>query len=101
MAEQATYAIPAAIDYILDASPNYSQLFYIGHSMGATLFFNAMIIDPSYNDKIRLMFGLGPVAYLGNGTGIFMDLLGDFAPDFTVWLKINCKKPIHYMFILC
>ena len=89
MEEQAKYDIPAAIDYILNASPGYNQLFYIGHSMGSTLFFNAMVINPAYNDKIRLMFALGPVAYLGNATGLFLDLIGNLAPELTVCFKFK------------
>ncbi|KAJ9577879.1 hypothetical protein L9F63_025261, partial [Diploptera punctata] len=51
--------VPAEIDYIL-AITGYKKLFYIGHSMGTTMFFVMMSERPEYNSKIQVMIGLAP-----------------------------------------
>ncbi|KAF2886350.1 hypothetical protein ILUMI_19823, partial [Ignelater luminosus] len=60
-----SYDLPAFIDYILHVTKN-EKLFYIGHSLGTISFFILNSEKPEYNKKIRLMVGLGPVAYFGN-----------------------------------
>lgn len=57
--------MPAFIDYILHVTKQ-EKLFYIGHSQGTGSFFILNSEKPEYNTKIRLMVGLGPVAYLGH-----------------------------------
>jgi len=57
------YDIPAVIDHILEVTKEKS-LFYVGHSMGTVMFWITMIHRPEYNDKIRLMSALAPVAYV-------------------------------------
>lgn len=59
------YDVPANIDYILDAT-HRSKLIYIGHSMGATMFYIATASRPELNDKIDLMIGLAPVASMAH-----------------------------------
>jgi lysosomal acid lipase/cholesteryl ester hydrolase len=56
-----TYDIPAEIDYILQ-STGHSKLYYIGHSMGTTMFFVMTSQRPEYNQKIHAMIALAPVA---------------------------------------
>lgn len=51
------------IDYIL-AKTGEKKLQYIGHSQGTTSFFVMASERPEYNDKIEIMHGLGPTAYL-------------------------------------
>ena len=65
----AGYDIPAYIDYILNATGE-EKLVYVGHSLGCTLFYIAMIEHPHLNDKIETMISLAPttsVAGLSNG----------------------------------
>lgn len=38
-------------------------LYYIGHSMGTTMFFICMAERPEYNSKIKIMSALAPVAH--------------------------------------
>ena len=59
------YDIPAAVDYVLNRS-NAEKLYYIGHSMGTTMFFVAMNENPGLSEKIALMGGMGPVAKVKN-----------------------------------
>nr|CAD7592189.1 unnamed protein product [Timema genevievae] len=64
--DMGVHDIPAVIDYILDHT-GHKDLFFIGHSMGCAMFFVGMAAKPRYNDKIRVMFGLGPASYMHNG----------------------------------
>lgn len=59
------YDVPAFIDYIL-AATNQEKLFYIGHSQGTTAFFAMAAQRPEYNEKVRLMTALAPVAYISH-----------------------------------
>jgi pimeloyl-ACP methyl ester carboxylesterase len=53
--------IPAEIDYILN-STGHNKLYYIGHSMGTTMFFVLMSQRPEYNHKIHAMIAFAPTA---------------------------------------
>jgi len=57
--------MPAIIDYVLEKT-GYKQAFYVGHSMGTTMFFAMTSARPEYNAKIKHMFALAPVAYCGH-----------------------------------
>ena len=62
------YDIPANIEYILEAT-GQEKLVFVGHSLGCTLFYIAMIEHPHLNDKIETMISLAPttsVAGLSN-----------------------------------
>ena len=59
------YDIPAAIDLVLGATGS-EKLYYIGHSMGTTMFWVALNEHPELKDKIALMIGMGPVAKVEN-----------------------------------
>lgn len=63
------YDLPAMIDYIL-AQTGQKQLFYIGFSQGTTQFWILMSLRPEYNEKIKLMSALAPVAYTGHIIGL-------------------------------
>ena len=59
------YDIPAAIDLVLGETGS-EKLYYIGHSMGTTMFWVALNEHPELKDKIALMIGMGPVAKVEN-----------------------------------
>uniref|UniRef100_A0A8D9A6K4 Lipase n=1 Tax=Cacopsylla melanoneura TaxID=428564 RepID=A0A8D9A6K4_9HEMI len=61
--EMGTFDVPALIDYILERKPRHKKLFYIGHSLGSTMFFAMCNTRPEYNDKIHLMIALAPAVY--------------------------------------
>jgi len=63
--EMGEYDIPAVIPYILN-STNQAQLYYVGHSMGNTMFYVAMSAHPELNQYIKAQFSLAPVAWTAN-----------------------------------
>jgi len=65
--EMGKYDLPAMYDHILITTEQPS-LFHIGHSMGTTGFWIAMNERPEYNDVIKGMFALAPVAAVGHMT---------------------------------
>jgi len=50
------------IDYILKTTRNDS-LYYVGHSLGCTVFFVALNMRPEYSSKVKLMIALAPAVY--------------------------------------
>jgi len=60
--EMGKYDVPAVIDYALNAT-GQKDLYWFGHSMGTTMFFTGMSLNPEYNSKIRLMSAFAPVAF--------------------------------------
>ena len=55
------YDIPAIVEYILKIT-NQPKLICVGYSLGPAFLFIALIDYPELNDKIEMVFGLGPVA---------------------------------------
>jgi pimeloyl-ACP methyl ester carboxylesterase len=68
------YDLPAAIDYILNKTGDH-KLYYIGHSMGTTMFYALLSERPQYNSKIRAMFSLCPVAFTTHITSPLRDFV--------------------------
>lgn len=115
--EMAKHDIPAVIDYILKTT-HHSQLYYIGHSMGTTMFFAGMSVSPEYNKKVKVMFGLGPVATVSHiespikflapfakDIKMLMNLLGEYEflphnPRFIKWVEAICTS-YNYEEIMC
>nr|XP_053646072.1 lipase lipl-1-like [Cherax quadricarinatus]XP_053646080.1 lipase lipl-1-like [Cherax quadricarinatus] len=71
--EMAVYDATAGIDYVLETTGE-SSLYYVGFSMGTTIFFALMSEKPEYNDKVRVMVGLAPVAYLEYAKGPIIEV---------------------------
>ncbi|XP_067908629.1 gastric triacylglycerol lipase isoform X2 [Heterodontus francisci] len=59
--EMATKDLPAVIDFILQKTSE-QQLYYVGHSQGTTIGFIAFSTMPELAKKIKVFFGLAPVA---------------------------------------
>ncbi|XP_046748452.1 lipase 3-like [Diprion similis] len=59
------YDQPAMIDYALEVT-GQEKVIFIGHSQGTTTFYVMASLRPEYNDKIKVMFSLAPVAYMTN-----------------------------------
>jgi len=60
--EMGIYDLPANFDYILSRT-GAEKLFYVGHSMGTTMFWVCMSERPEYNEKVQLMSAFAPVAF--------------------------------------
>ena len=61
------YDLPAMTDYVLNRT-GQEHMYYIGFSMGATMFFVFTSMKPEYNEKIRLMIALAPSTFMANST---------------------------------
>ncbi|XP_047122208.1 lipase 3-like [Schistocerca piceifrons] len=71
------YDLPAMIDHVL-AQTGQSDIFYAGHSQGTTSFYVMASMRPEYNDKIRVMFSLAPVAYMNNLDSPLLQVVAQF-----------------------
>jgi lysosomal acid lipase/cholesteryl ester hydrolase len=69
------YDLPAAIDYVLEQT-GQDNLYYVGHSMGTTMFYVLTSSLPQYNDKIRLMTSLAPIGYMAYVTSPLAKFFG-------------------------
>lgn len=56
------YDLPAAIDYILQETDK-SQLLYLGHSMGTTMYFVLGATRPEYMEKVQAAIMMAPVVF--------------------------------------
>ncbi|XP_012054536.1 PREDICTED: lipase 3-like [Atta cephalotes] len=123
--EIGVYDLPAMIDYIVKTTGR-KKMFYIGHSQGTTSFFVMTTERPKYQNYIKEMHALSPIAYCGRmksplqvlsqfsvGFDYFWNLIGlyKFNPnhDFIkVIQQLVCAEkaftqPIcsNFMFLLC
>ena len=57
------FDLPAALTYVRSKTTSKKKLFYIGHSMGTSMFWAAMNERQSLmEDAVELMVAMGPVA---------------------------------------
>ncbi|KAK7866018.1 hypothetical protein R5R35_008533 [Gryllus longicercus] len=61
--EMGIYDLPAVIDYVLNTT-GASQLHYVGHSMGTTMFFVMASAKPEAAAGVASMHALAPVVYV-------------------------------------
>uniref|UniRef100_A0A3Q1JYU6 Lipase n=1 Tax=Anabas testudineus TaxID=64144 RepID=A0A3Q1JYU6_ANATE len=80
--ELALKDLPAVVDYILKVS-GQEQIYYVGHSQGTTIAFIAFSTLPELASKIKLFFGLAPVATVAFATSPMAKL--SVLPDFLIW----------------
>ncbi|XP_066998922.2 lipase 3 [Anabrus simplex] len=85
--EMGIYDLPAVIDHILETTKQ-EKLFYAGHSMGTTMFYVMASERPEYNDKIRAMFSMAPVAHMNHMQNIFVKLIANFTDGLGVLLNL-------------
>ncbi|KAF5293144.1 hypothetical protein FQA39_LY13754 [Lamprigera yunnana] len=98
--EIARYDLVAHIDHIL-AVTNQKQLFYIGHSQGTTTFFALAAEKPEYNNKVKLMVSLAPVAYTTNlRSPIFRILKSNLEEFQEIIEKFSIYELFPYNFLL-
>lgn len=80
--------LPAVIDYILKTTGS-EQIFYAGHSMGTTMFYVLGAERPEYNNKIRAMFSLAPVAFMSHLKSPLIQLTAKIGDELGVRCQIN------------
>ncbi|XP_064780319.1 gastric triacylglycerol lipase [Oncorhynchus masou masou] len=80
--EMAKKDLPAVVNHILKTT-GQEQIYYIGHSQGTTIAFVAFSSMPELASKIKMFFGLAPVATVAF-TASPMSKLSIF-PDFLIW----------------
>ncbi|XP_025420148.1 lipase 3-like [Sipha flava] len=91
--EMGTIDLPNTIDYILDKTGE-PDLSYVGHSMGTAIFFVLCSERPEYQEKIRSMAAMAPIAYLNHVKSPIMTFLSSIA-DPLAWL---CNSLGYYEF---
>ncbi|KAG8336165.1 hypothetical protein J6590_050365 [Homalodisca vitripennis] len=82
--EMGYYDLPASIDYILNVT-GHERLFYIGHSMGTTMYFVLGATRPEYMDKVQAAVTMAPVVFPWNVRGAFGASMNSLTP-FLNWL---------------
>ncbi|XP_058044315.1 lysosomal acid lipase/cholesteryl ester hydrolase-like isoform X4 [Ahaetulla prasina] len=65
--EMGYYDIPAVINFILNKTKQ-QQLYYVGHSEGTTAGFISFSSWPELAERIKVFFGMGPIATLTYAT---------------------------------
>ncbi|XP_063239532.1 gastric triacylglycerol lipase-like [Bacillus rossius redtenbacheri] len=79
--EMAVFDLPAALDLVL-ATTGRRRLFYVGHSMGTSMFFALACTRPDYvGARVELMSALAPVVFLRH-VRTPMRILSYFAHDY-------------------
>lgn len=91
--------LPTMIDYIL-ATTNFEQLQYVGHSQGTTACFVMASERPEYNDKIKMMHALAPVAFMGNINGTLAKTMATVLASSEVHVNILAIKFEFYCDLL-
>mgnify|MGYP000005750905 CR=1 FL=1 len=81
------YDLPAVIDHVL-ATTGQSDIFYVGHSMGTTMFYVLESEKPEYVSKVRHMISLAPIAYMEHVSNFLADL-GSYFPGGQVRISMN------------
>lgn len=81
------------IDHVLNTTGS-DKIFYTGHSQGTTSFFVMTSERPEYNNKIRLMIALAPVAFMEYLPNVALRMVQQFSGVMTV--------SVYYLFsFLC
>lgn len=96
--EIGVYDLPAVITYI----SNYTQgsdLYYIGHSMGATAMLVLLSTLPEYNDKLKSAIFFAPLAFMHHSRGP-LKLFTEF-PNSTQNFMANGTFPAEIMENFC
>ncbi|XP_068140647.1 lipase 3 [Drosophila tropicalis] len=85
--EIGVYDLAAMLDYSLSES-NQTSLHFVAHSQGTTTFFVLMSSLPWYNEKVRSVHLLAPIAFMRYHSFILSKLGGIFlgSPSFLSWV---------------
>ncbi|XP_062989353.1 putative lysosomal acid lipase/cholesteryl ester hydrolase [Elgaria multicarinata webbii] len=87
--EMGLYDLPAMIDFILKKT-GQKQIYYVGHSQGATLGFIAFSMLPEVAAKTKLFFVFAPAYTFHNSIGPVIQLF--FLPDMLLKIIFGTKE---------
>lgn len=87
------YDLPAMIDYVLKETGN-EKLHYVGHSQGTTTFFVMGSNRREYNNKIKSMHALSPVAYMGHLKSPLVRLIAPMANTIEVIKNLQSYRKL-------
>ncbi|XP_042314718.1 lipase member M-like [Sceloporus undulatus] len=87
--EMGLYDLPAMIN-VIQQTTGQKQIYYVGHSQGATLGFLAFSLRPEVAAKIKLFFVFAPAYTLHNSKGPVIRLL--FFPDTILKIIFGTKE---------
>ena len=65
------------IDYVLEKT-HQTKLQYMGYSQGTTSFYVMCSERPEYNDKVKSMVSMAPIAFLSNQRSPLINLVVRF-----------------------
>ncbi|XP_037960134.1 lipase 1-like [Teleopsis dalmanni] len=85
--EMGKYDLPASIDHILRTT-DFERIHYIGHSQGTTIFWVMCSERPEYSEKILLMQGLAPVAFVKHSKSPVVNFLAFFQEPLSLLLRL-------------
>lgn len=91
--EMGTIDLPNTIDYILDKTGE-PDLNYVGHSMGTAIFYVLCSERPDYQDKVRSMSAMAPIAYLNHVKSPIMTFLSSVADPLAVSIPNGVREAI-------
>lgn len=97
----AKYDLPAMVNFILKKTGQPS-LHYAAHSQGSLIAFAELSRNQDLAQKIKAVFALGPVAYLGHMESP-LKFLADFLPELEViqsWKNGDLNINGHYKYLV-
>lgn len=82
------------IDHVINQT-GVEKVLYVAHSQGTTSFFVMTSERPEYNDKIKLMVGLAPVAYANHMKSKVVKFIAPFQHALEVSQYNIIKNPFY------
>lgn len=73
------------IDYVLEKT-HQTSLHYIGYSQGTTTFYVMCSERPEYNEKVKAMVSMAPIAFLSNQRSPLIK----FIVRFYILMEVSC-----------
>ncbi|XP_050303075.1 lipase 3-like isoform X4 [Anthonomus grandis grandis] len=75
--------MPTMIDYVLEQT-GVSQVYYVGHSQGTTVYYVMLSMHPEYNSKIKIGASLAPIGYMDHMTGPLLRVIALYTDELNV-----------------
>lgn len=83
--EIGTLDVSAMIDYVTKTTKQ-EKIYYIGHSQGTTVSYVLVSEKPEYNDKLKVIISLAPLAYMQHMSSLLLRL---FAMNLMEGVTVN------------